>query len=352
MVCVLAMLGAVFKNKIKVTDGVPIIKKRKLSIVLTMIPLLLISVFRYGVGSDYFEYERLFNEINATDTNRYEFLFSLLNRFIYKLGMPFHGFIVIAALIFVILVILAIHRDSPYIALSIFLLFSMSFFFQSLNIVRQMVGCAICLYSIKYIEEKKIIKYVTCMVLAFGFHSTSIIFIPVYFLFKIKLDLKKAIPILGFIFLIQGRITDIVNNYAMGNINYAGYIDNLSGTASSSGYISLTINIMIYVFAYLVLEQNVIRERGYLNIQLAAVALSMMNGKIPLLNRLRFFYTLPGIILIPIAINKIKSRLTRIIAMVAISVLFFAYCLYIEGYMNQSASYPYYTILNYMKGTK
>lgn len=130
MVCVLAMLGAVFKNKIKVTDGVPIIKKRKLSIVLTMIPLLLISVFRYGVGSDYFEYERLFNEINATDTNRYEFLFSLLNRFIYKLGMPFHGFIVIAALIFVILVILAIHRDSPYIALSIFLLFFNVLFFS------------------------------------------------------------------------------------------------------------------------------------------------------------------------------------------------------------------------------
>ncbi len=343
VICAISVLGSYSSERIKIKTGEKYISNAKLSIVFTSLPLLLISAIRYGVGSDYFQYERLYSLIGTTSTSRYEPLFTAINRYLYKSGIPFQFFIILTSVMFVFLVVIAIYRNSPNVAFSIFLLFSMCFFFQSLNIVRQMVGCAICLYSIKYIQENKLIKFLICIAIACGFHFSAVIFLPVYFIYKIHIDLKKTIPFLVLFFIVQDRIVGLISNYARTNLNYDEYFRNLS-SASESGYISLIINVFIYIFAYLTIDKEDENQRGYLNIQLITIALSMMNGQIPLLNRLRFYYAMPNIILVPMAVNGISDKNTKKLAAFVICVLFFAYCLFIEGYMNQSASFPYRTI--------
>ena len=320
------------------------IKNDSTKILFTSLPLIIIASIRYGIGSDYFNYEKFFNLIN-NGYDRFELLFTWMNRGIHFLGLNFQAFIVITSIAFTLLVILSIYHDSPNVAYSIFLLFAMGFFFQSLNIIRQMLACAICLYSIKYVEEKKPIRFIICIVLAIGFHSASIIFAPVYLFFNIKIDLKKVISILIAVFLLQWKIVDIVVEYGKGVLNYQDYFRNLNADANV-GYVSLIINILIYIFAYVFIDKENKSERGFLNLQLIALALSLLNGQIPLLNRLRFYYALPGIILIPIAINNVKNKSLRTWLYVIIGVLFFAYCMYIEGYMNQSATFPYMTIFD------
>ena len=122
-VCFISILGSIFPRHVKLRVQEHYINNQTISKILTAFPLLLISTIRYGVGSDYFQYAKLYNIIGSTSTSRYEWLFTAINRFLYRIGIPFHGFIILTSILFVILIVLAIHRNSPNVALSIFLLF-------------------------------------------------------------------------------------------------------------------------------------------------------------------------------------------------------------------------------------
>ncbi len=348
LVCGLSIIGFYIGNKVTIVYGRKYrFNRRNKSLIIAAAPLLVISIIRYGVGSDYFEYEKLYYLIGATGgagTKEYEYLFSFILKAMYNMGVSFQWFIALTSIIFVFLVYLFIYRFSPQIPISIFLLFGMCFFFQSLNIIRQMVGCAICLYSIRFIEEKKPIVFSIMIAIACGFHISAIIFFPVYFLYKMHIDWKKAIAIIVFIVVVREIIIHIVYDFALEYSAYTGYVKNAPEVQGKNGYVSLFINLLIYLFAYFLTQKNNIRDRGFLNIQLGACVLSLMNGYIPLLNRLRFYYALPGIVLLPIAIGNINNKNLRRIMYVVVVIMFFAYCLYIEGYMNQSASHPYMTV--------
>ena len=71
-------------------------------------------------------------------------------------------------------------NDYNFCSLSYFL-FLILFFNKSLNLCRQSIAIAIILYAIKYIYQKKPIKYILFCILASGFHSSSLIMIILYF---------------------------------------------------------------------------------------------------------------------------------------------------------------------------
>ena len=79
----------------------------------------------------------------------------------------------------------AIKRYSPIFWFSVFVLMIDSFP-QSLFVLRGFLAFSILLFTIPYIINRKLLPYLLLCLLAFSVHTTSIIFLPVYFLYGIR----------------------------------------------------------------------------------------------------------------------------------------------------------------------
>lgn len=91
------------------------------------------------------------------------------------------------------------------------ILFMALVFFFSFTYLRQMFAAAIIGLSIKYIIERKFLRFCVILLVAFSFHNSAIIFFPIYFIANKKYS-KSKILIIMFICFIVG-ITGITSSF-------------------------------------------------------------------------------------------------------------------------------------------
>lgn len=84
-------------------------------------------------------------------------------------------------------------KQSVFPIISMLVLVGMSF--ANIFFVRQTFAQVILMFSIYYIINKKIWRFILCVIFAAGFHISSLIFLPAYWLFYLNIN-KKGILIL------------------------------------------------------------------------------------------------------------------------------------------------------------
>ena len=90
------------------------------------------------------------------------------------------------------------------------ILFMALVFYFSFTYLRQMFAAAVIGLSIKYIIERKFLKYCLIIVAAFSFHNSAIIFFPMYFIADRKYSESRILLLMSACFIIG--ITGITSN--------------------------------------------------------------------------------------------------------------------------------------------
>ncbi len=128
--------------------------------ILSAIPFVIVSGFRYDVGTDYlFRYVNDFFVLrNGENINNLEIGFLVLQKICILLN-NYQVIFIITSLITTTFIFYTIYRDSKNVQLSIVLYFIGAFFFQSLNMVRQYVSISIILFSYKFLINKNWLKW-------------------------------------------------------------------------------------------------------------------------------------------------------------------------------------------------
>lgn len=104
----------------------------------------------------------------------FEPLFAILNVLVAKLGLSVVGFFLVVAIITNSLFVSVIFKFKlPYLSVILFLV-SIDYF-QEVNILRQMLAVSICFFSLKYFEEKKLVKFVGLVILSSFIHSSAVV---------------------------------------------------------------------------------------------------------------------------------------------------------------------------------
>ena len=104
--------------------------------------------------------------------------------------------IVCSTLIFAFLLILLKVR-SPYPLLSLWLYFTLGIFQTDMNIMRNSVSIYWCYLFFDFIEKKRAVPFVVSVLLASTFHSSAILFIPLYWIYNnSKFTFKRVILLL------------------------------------------------------------------------------------------------------------------------------------------------------------
>lgn len=166
--------------------------------------------FRTDVGADYPVYRTLFSgfalyrsygdvldkALFRPNAEEIEWLFVFLNKMIFDVGLPFYFVTLVMAIIAVSLKFTSIYENVEFPALAALFYFMPVMFFEDSGQMRQGLGIAVSVFSFKYIKERNLWMFLLCMYIALGFHKTSIVFIPAYWLAIIPLNKTRIFWIL------------------------------------------------------------------------------------------------------------------------------------------------------------
>lgn len=289
---------------------------------LSALPMLILSATRYYVGTDYKTYSDIFYSIRAgQEFDDLDIGFVFLCKIVANLGGDYHTLLLITSAIFIFCVFYFIYYDSPYPYVSIYLLFAMQFYFASFNGIRQMCGAAILLFSMKFVEKKRLIPFLICVLIAYTFHNTCLIFIPVYWFDKLKIKPIYIVIISFFVYIFGSNIAILINVF-MTNTKYETYA--LQGGDGNVRLFWTLIQVAIVIFTSFYYKEDY-KYNIYFNLQAVTMWLSFMNANVSWIWRIQWTTGLPGIILLPLAISKSKFKGNKVILSIIIMLCFSIY---------------------------
>jgi len=208
---------------------------------------------------------------------------------------------------------------------SIFLFITI-FFYNSLFVLRQNLAVAILLYSIPFIIERKLVKFLFYIGIAFLFHQTSLIFVLLYFIYPLKLNLKTF-----FIFVISGLLfyfgfkasIEIAAIYLKGYEVYKYGIGDSSITNIVPLLISLSLFAFIWVVYYPISKISNQEKLFFFMISILILIDLSRIGLTGTIGRLNLYFSPAIIILLPNGCKKIRKPILKYLSIIAISVLYF-----------------------------
>ncbi len=165
---------------------------------LALFPLIAMYGLRYGIGTDYFSYEEVFNILHRTSYADYlihhnnnenyyyvEIAYYYLNRLLpsYRLLLWFIGFGLFV--LFLIAIRDYIYRMSFAFSLLVFL---STQFIYSLNGVRFTIALLIFLNACIALSQNKIIKYILIVLVSSLFHKSLLLCLPLVLLMQFKYE--------------------------------------------------------------------------------------------------------------------------------------------------------------------
>jgi hypothetical protein len=157
---------------------------------LTFIIIFLFSALRFDVGYDFMYYQTILDKSIKHYNNmfdRLEYFNKIIINFSQDINFLQLYFIATSFLIvFLIYKTLKLYSKDFVISTLVFLSFPI-FYFNSFSIIRQFVAISIVFYSFKFVKSKKLFPFLASIFIAFFFHKSAVIALPIYWIYGLKL---------------------------------------------------------------------------------------------------------------------------------------------------------------------
>lgn len=262
--------------------------------VLSVMPMAIISAVRYGVGTDFLSYRRVYIRKYFGDVIT-ERGFALMVNVLHKISDDPQFFFAVTSFVFCVIYIYAIYKNSINPVYSIFLFVVNGDYFFSMNGIRQAIAIAIALLTLPYVKNRDWMKMLIVIFVASTFHMSAWFFTLLYIVVKIEWKplmyfntvfftfvFANVIKLLIFPFLEKfttyGRFFLETSSYAESNIDWARFFIYMSFFVFMSyGYRAVKENIdlkimysavwisLIIVALGIAMPRNVTRLALYMN---------------------------------------------------------------------------------------
>lgn len=176
--------------------------------------LIILSAFRLNVGSDYYSYIAMFNEIVdgiSTTEHGFQILFEIIYFTTYSYEVAFAVFSIFPLFI----IFKEMYKNSSYIYLSLLLFYSYYYYLFYFGLIRQGIVLAIIIFSIKFILKKQPFRFYLLIIFGSLMHSSSLFALPLYYLSQFKYSKKRILSfmfvgLLAGIFVVNSNISMLV----------------------------------------------------------------------------------------------------------------------------------------------
>ena len=171
--------------------------------------------------------------------------------------------------------------------------------------MRQSIAIALAVPAYYFVKEKKVIKYLMIVALAYCFHKSAITLLllyPIYHAHITKKWLWGIIPLMGFVMVRRDLLMDFI--FQLAGDEYTYKYSYLTGSSGQMGLMILFLLLTIY--SYVILDENKAgkEEIGLRNILLLAAFIHLFTPLNPTISRINYYF----ILFIPVAISRINNR--------------------------------------------
>lgn len=187
------------------------------------------------VGSDTYNYVRIFNLVNTNNFNQEElndYLFIYLSKIIGFVSDNPRYILVLVAMIYILLFYIFLRKIPSKNKIIIFFVFVSTVFFKNMgiNILRQGIAEMFFLLSLMFSMNDKKIKYVLISIFSFFTHATLIIPIIVYYLSNkiigIKINALISVYLIAIVLsYLNWDLNLIIDNLPFIDVKYLKYIN-------------------------------------------------------------------------------------------------------------------------------
>lgn len=224
------------------------------------------------------------------------------------------------------LYMIAIKESVDNVWAPIFVFVGTGIYYGGFNLSTQMLAAGIFAVAIKYINEKKPIKYCLLILLAVSVHKSAILMIPVYLLSKIRLNKQNrsivAVISLGISVLFSIFIKEIallLSSYIYGD-TYINDPTILSG--QGLGYLlkHIAITIIIILYGYLFDAENSKENLIYWGSILNCI-IAIWSGQIALIQRFSYYFVIFPMFAMGYIVEKNKNS-EQLLKVLLVALLF------------------------------
>lgn len=332
-----ANLLSVVMSSVLVPYGVE--GRRKIPLLwLPILPMLLVSVLRYDVGTDYTTiYLTGFEGIKNGQYWVYSWWepgYVLVNRAALALGLDATAVFGLMAILFFTFIYAFILDRSDNVPLSMLILFLGQLWLASMNLVRQAAAIAICCFATRYVERERPLPYFALVALAASFHSTCLLFVPLYWM------LRWRFSQVGVLFFAVGLF--VVSYAAPSAFEWvaSALLGKDSGYFSSSYfkgrvyYTELLVALVIAMLMMLTEDRDVDEpsSRSVTNLVYASLFIAAMSAAIPNAERVNLYFTASYVVTIPLIARRLRGTSWQGVVICCL-VLLFAFRLVYDTYL-------------------
>ena len=227
-------------------------RTRDILLLVAFLPVFLLFVLRDKyIGADTSVYVNIFSEIDKISFskiiygNYYKkdvgfYVFTKIIRLVSS-NYTFYFFVIGLVIYLTLFFFFRKYAGNPFFAITFLILLGTQSFFETG--LRQTLAVCACIWSIKFIINKKIIKYLLCVILAYSFHKSAFIFLITFFLAFINKTSTRIIffSIITIVFVIMFVPFQNAFNQILG---YEYTIEE-----TGNGFIFLAVLIVLFIFA-------------------------------------------------------------------------------------------------------
>lgn len=302
-------------------------------VILAMLPMFIMIGFRSGnLGADTNGYLNNFIYVNSTpfsevlETSRMEkgyLIFVKLITYITKYPLVYQ--LICTFIYFIGVLEFAKTLDKKDVFLFIFFVCTLGLFFFMFTGVRQSLAMSICLFGYKYSQRRKIIPFILCVLLAFCFHKSAILFIVVYFMVKMKVTWYNTVAYAVGLWIVTTYLFDI-QEWFNEQLEYDYGVEK-----TNSGGIFVIILALLTVFSMVMIYNNHKFNKdiqAFMNINFITVFFWLLRLQTRVAERPSMYFMFMSCALYAYGLNCIKNNQQRFIfkfIIIVLSMLFYVY---------------------------
>lgn len=324
------------------------------------IPLIILFSFREGVGTDYYTYQYLFENL-AVKPKSFKLIFthyiesgwvilSYLSLFFSKSFLFFK--VLVSSLFFAYVTLIIKDKELKYKILFTFLMFAIMFF-PFMNITRQILACIILIYSLIKLFENKFILFFLNVILASLFHKSALFFfivLVIYYIYNKKniiiikrkkitlFQLLEALILISPLYLLPvlKLISDLLLKY---NISSYYIYDSFNLNIKFILY-TLPIIIMSKYFLMFVKKQNLNDLKTLYFLTLINYLFQVLGCLFLLFERLSVYFFDLYVLLFPIIYSSLNNKKRKLFLCILYG-YFVIYFIFMFVILNGQGCFPY-----------
>ena len=318
----------------------------------------LVALRSFEIGNDTKMYQYIFNSYSKSNsfsswiednwyTSGTELGFYFLG-YIVSSFVDFRFFLILMSFVSVVPFIFVIHKYSDNKPLSLFLYVTFAYYTFSMSGLRQAAAMGLIMIAYHFMREKKIWKYLLFCGVAFSFHTTALLFIPMYWIGKVpnnKVTIFLALFGAAAAYLLRGYIWNLALLFSRQQYEVVE-----SGGTLMYFFMLATVILGIYYYKAFIgnsrkyvkdLSTVALDNRDLFYLQVLALMICPIASVNPAISRVYFYYHMFVLLYYPKLLKVIPKKVEKIMVysfvfIMALGFFFTKVCDPIQKYV------PYY----------